>query len=96
MYKSYEMVKTASSDQPLGTGWLPQLPSMKDYTDGKDEVMKLTEPLGIGPKMAAPGLPATVDLRQDCSPIESQGGLGSCTAHAGVGVVEYFERRAFG
>jgi C1A family cysteine protease len=37
-----------------------------------------------------------VDLRPWCSPIENQGALGSCTANAGVGVVEYFERRAFG
>jgi C1A family cysteine protease len=31
-----------------------------------------------------------------CSPIEDQGTLGSCTAQAGVGLLEYFERRAFG
>jgi C1A family cysteine protease len=28
--------------------------------------------------------------------VENQGPIGSCTAHAGVGIVEYFERRAFG
>ncbi len=37
-----------------------------------------------------------VDLTRWCSPIEDQGGIGSCTAHAGVGLYEYFERRAFG
>ena len=37
-----------------------------------------------------------VDLTHWCSPIEDQGGIGSCTAHAGVGLYEYFERRAFG
>lgn len=36
------------------------------------------------------------DLRSFCSPIEDQGQLGSCTANAGVGLYEYFERRAFG
>jgi C1A family cysteine protease len=41
-------------------------------------------------------LPGTADLRAWCSPIEDQGSLGSCTANAGVGMVEYFERRAFG
>ncbi|MEB3254975.1 MAG: C1 family peptidase [Synechococcaceae cyanobacterium] len=38
----------------------------------------------------------SIDLRSWCSPVENQGSLGSCTAHAGVGLVEYFERRAFG
>jgi C1A family cysteine protease len=44
----------------------------------------------------APALPKKTDLSQWCSPIEDQGALGSCTAHAGVGLYEYFERRAFG
>lgn len=37
-----------------------------------------------------------IDLSQWCSPVEDQGELGACTAHAGVGLYEYFERRAFG
>ena len=41
-------------------------------------------------------LPASVDLRQWRSPVENQGSLGSCTANAAIGVVEYFENRAFG
>lgn len=31
-----------------------------------------------------------------CSPIEDQLSLGSCTAQAGVGLLEYFERRSYG
>lgn len=31
-----------------------------------------------------------------CSPIEDQLSLGSCTAQAGVGLLEYFERRVYG
>ncbi len=38
----------------------------------------------------------TADLRAYCSPIENQLYIGSCTAHAGVGLLEYFEKRAFG
>jgi C1A family cysteine protease len=38
--------------------------------------------------------PASVDLRAWCSPIENQGQLGSCTANAGVGLFEYFEKKA--
>jgi C1A family cysteine protease len=37
-----------------------------------------------------------VDLRSWCSPIENQLDLGACTSHAAAGIVEYFERRAFG
>lgn len=33
---------------------------------------------------------------QWCSPIEDQLTLGSCTAQAGVGLLEYYERRVFG
>jgi C1A family cysteine protease len=53
----------------------------------------------IPEKLAAPipaALPTRVDLRQWCSPIENQGSLGACTANAAAGIVEYFERRAFG
>jgi C1A family cysteine protease len=35
-------------------------------------------------------------LRRWCSPIEDQGQLGSCTANAGVALLEYYQRRAFG
>jgi C1A family cysteine protease len=35
-------------------------------------------------------------LREWCSPIEDQEDLGSCTANAGVGLLEYYQARAFG
>ncbi len=46
------------------------------------------------PKTAS--LPASADLREWCSAVEDQRSLGSCTANAGVGVIEYYERKAFG
>lgn len=49
-----------------------------------------------GKPAKAAAVPTKVDLRQWCSPIDDQGHLGSCTAHAGTGLYEYFERRAFG
>jgi len=49
---------------------------------------------GRRPKPAS--LPASADLREWCSPVEDQRSLGSCTANAGVGAIEYYERRAFG
>jgi len=82
------------------TGWLPDYPDIRDYTfDNKEllkkkEIQELVTPTGLQ-KARASALPATVDLRRWCSPIEDQGDIGSCTAHAGVGIVEYYERRAF-
>ncbi len=57
-----------------------------------------------GPRAAAPGgaadaaapLPSKVDLTDACSPIEAQGALGSCTANAAAGLLEYFQIRAHG
>ena len=91
-----------------GMGWLPDYPSFKDFTSRHDVVPPKLKQFGqvdsvntmlkkvgtSGPAKA--GLPASTDLRQWCSPIENQLNLGSCTAHAGVGIVEYFEKRAFG
>jgi C1A family cysteine protease len=38
-------------------------------------------------------LPPSVDLRPMCSPVEDQGELGSCTANALVGALEYLEKK---
>ncbi|WP_292704856.1 MULTISPECIES: C1 family peptidase [unclassified Nostoc] len=40
-------------------------------------------------------MPEFVDLSFWCSPVEDQGSLDSCTAHAGVALMEYFEKRSF-
>jgi C1A family cysteine protease len=95
------------SKSTYGMGWLRDNPDFRDYTVNHDEVTPHHKVLGqrsvkadlnkIGVlKTSALTLPATVDLRQWCSPIEDQMNLGSCTANAGVGIVEYFENRAFG
>jgi C1A family cysteine protease len=78
----------------MGLGWLPDLPDIRDYTAEHPKVGHLLERLENAG--AAGELPSAVDLRTWCSPVENQGKLGSCTAHAGVGMYEYFERRAFG
>ena len=49
-----------------------------------------------GKPLSAPALPGSVDLRRWCSPIEDQGQIGACTAHAAAALIEYYERRAFG
>lgn len=75
-------------------GWRPDLPDFRDYTIEHENVKPLMEKIGISKPVK--GIPATVDLREWCSPIEDQKNLGSCTANAGVGLVEYFERKSFG
>jgi C1A family cysteine protease len=85
-----------------GTGWLPDLPSIRDYTPANKEVERLFSKVGLtdgqaSTKAGKSSRPTKVDeIRKYCSPVEDQGTLGSCTANAGVGMVEYFERRAFG
>jgi C1A family cysteine protease/peptidoglycan hydrolase-like protein with peptidoglycan-binding domain len=41
-------------------------------------------------------LPDSVDLSIWCSEVEDQGVLDACTAHAGVALLEYFEKKSFG
>ena len=85
-----------------GLGWMPDLPDIRDYTEETRDVRDILAPTGLGRASAggrrrrASGLPASVDLRAWASPVEDQGGLGSCTAQAGAGVIEYYERKSFG
>ena len=82
-------------------GWLPDYPDIRDYTFkskellSKKDIVALVSPTGLG-RAGKAALPKATDLRRWCPPIEDQGQLGSCTAHAGVGIVEYYEKRSFG
>ena len=76
------------------TGWLPDIPDVRDFTAETQCIRSQLLKVGV----ADPDdiqLPESVDLREWCSPIEDQGDLGSCTAQAGAGLVEFFERKAF-
>ena len=79
-----------------GMGWLPDHPDFRDYTPKHKIIKKLLKKTKLAAMKRNVRLPKRVDLRPWCSPIQNQGPLGSCTAHAGAGVVEYFERHAFG
>jgi C1A family cysteine protease len=89
-------------------GWLPDYPDFRDYTilntlvsaksvkyGVKNSINRMAQIAGIydtGQKK----LPSKIDLRKWCSPVEDQDQLGSCTANAAVGLIEYFEKKAFG
>ncbi len=62
-------------------GWVPDRPDQRD---------KLYSAIAKPPKT----LPGKVDLSVQCSPVEDQGQLGSCTANALVGNLEFLERKA--
>jgi C1A family cysteine protease len=94
VYSTYAKVKLEDDERHVGTGWLPPVPDMRDYTEQRPEIAAMAKQIGIAGENSK--LPSSVDLRQWCSAIEDQGRLGSCTAHAAVGIVEYFQRRAYG
>jgi C1A family cysteine protease len=90
-------------------GWIRDLPDFRDYTvekpdleekfivnGQKDSIQEMMKIMKLTSVKKPPSLPSSKDLRPWCSPIEDQDGIGSCTANAGVGLVEYFEKRAFG
>ncbi len=74
-------------------GWIPDYPDFRDFHFDHERIAPIFK---AAKKPRTAKLPLSTDLREWCSPIEDQANLGSCTANAGVGLVEYFERRAFG
>jgi C1A family cysteine protease len=61
-------------------GWVPDVPDQRDYL--------LSAVLKVPAR-----LPRKVDLRPLCSKVEDQGQLGSCTANALAGGLEFLERK---
>lgn len=93
MESLYGNLVLPGTNQIVGTGWLPPMPDLRDYTENHKEIKPITRKLGIGTGKVK--VSTSVDLRKWCSPVENQGNIGSCTAHAGVGIVEYYEKRSF-
>lgn len=81
-----------------GMGWMPDLPSFKDFRPsekadaGKDPVERLLAKTEFRKKRR----PSRVDNRAFFPPIQQQGTLGSCTAHAGTSLYCYYQKRAHG
>ena len=80
------------TDHAYGMGWQRDLPDVRDYQPEN----VLAKNSGVFKAVPKSGLPAKKDLSKWCSPIEDQLDLGSCTANAGVALLEYYENRAFG
>lgn len=95
MYEMYEKVEIPETEIIKGTGWLPPLPDTRDYTDENPVIREMVDKLGI---KEAKSIPENVDLRKwfNTIKIEDQRALGSCSANAAVGIVEYFQKKAYG
>jgi C1A family cysteine protease len=70
-------MKTLKTSKHL-RGWIP------DFPDHRDFLYAAVRPVGVA-------LPKKVDLRDGMSPVENQGQLGSCTANALAGALEFLE-----
>src|SRR5438045_9094128 len=57
-------------------GWIPDVPDQRDH-------------LYAAPPQFLDALPASTDLRTKCPPVYDQGALGSCTASAIAGAIEF-------
>jgi C1A family cysteine protease len=77
-----------------GLGWVPEPPEIGDYGPDSEPVAAILRDV---PTFGKPlrDLPAATDLVPWCSPVEDQGNLSSCTAHAAIGLLEYLQRRFF-
>ena len=61
-------------------GWKPDLPDHRDFTYAV-------------PHPTAAALPPKADLRPSCPPVYDQGQLGSCTANAIAGAIEFEQKK---
>jgi len=75
-----KMTSEKSSIRARVYGWVPDVPDQRDYL--------LSAVLKVPAR-----LPRKVDLRPLCSKVEDQGQLGSCTANALAGGLEFLERK---
>jgi C1A family cysteine protease len=72
------IVEAAKNRSRKKYGWIPDIPDRRDITYGS-----------VHP--APESLPASADLTMYCPAVEEQGNLGSCTANALAGALEYLE-----
>ena len=76
--KKKSAVRVIKQSLKPGYGWVPDRPDQRDMMYGAVHAIPAA-------------LPSHVDLRPMCSPVEDQGQLGSCTANALVGALEFLE-----
>ena len=100
------------TSEGFGLGWLPDHPDFRDFTPERGgpapasavtaeqqpkarELPQLLDELHVKEPVEEQ-IPSAFDLSDRFPPVEDQGSLGSCTANAGVALLEYFELQASG
>ena len=88
-----EMMKSVGVLKPESSGD----PSIMPFQKTPTQVISKAKNDDISDLFTNKNIPPKVDeIRKYCSSIDNQGNLSSCTAHAGAGLVEYFENIAYG
>ena len=78
----------------VGMGWQPDVPDLRDRLLDSNEIVEVTKGSGSLLDDKSFSLPKRHNRNiQYCSPVEDQESLGSCTANAVVGMMEYLQRR---
>lgn len=82
----------------FGMGWHREAPDLRDLTYDDHDVQGILRVSTPFKAATSPGavLPASVDLRKWCTRVRDQAGINASCAFAVTGLIEYFDRRAFG
>lgn len=87
--------------KPAGLGWVRDIPDLRDYHPGGEEVAELLA--GLSRTGRRSKLPQQIDLRIDdagnpsyVAPVDNQGPLNCSAACAVIALIDYFERRSHG
>lgn len=75
-------------------GWCRDLPDHRDYTQQHSVVRKMLRK--IAPLSAKHPFPLRVDWREYFPPVQDQQDQPTSSAHACIGLIQYFERRSSG
>jgi C1A family cysteine protease len=78
----------------LDYGWYRDLPDHRDFTPQHSVARRLLS--ALPPARDKQPRPTRVDLREYCLPVQDQLELATSSAHACIGLIQYFQRRASG
>jgi C1A family cysteine protease len=88
------------SNPTRGRGYMPDVPGVEDLSPKSARIKSLLSGTAYGKAISgaagSAALLSSKDLRSEFPPVFDQGQLGSCTANAAAGLIDYFERKANG